>query len=146
MEPEQLIRGRVFQTEVQADYKKNTKGGGFGKEKEMLYKNEKGRIKGNIGRMDIVIDDTDNNFIMIMEIKATDWDKIKPKNIIRNLYRHGRQLHKYIDKFINVNNYDVGLAVIYPEPPLKEGLREYIEEQAMIRYSFPVYWYSEIKT
>ncbi|MEM8894845.1 MAG: hypothetical protein AAGC88_09725 [Bacteroidota bacterium] len=56
-------------------------------------------IKSISGRMDILITYPDNDFIMIMEVKTTDWDKIQPKNIKMNLWRHGRRLHNYIDKF-----------------------------------------------
>lgn len=146
MEPIQLKRGKIFQKMVQNDYSLNSKDGGVGIEAVVTYNEGIKRMKGNYGRMDIIIDDSDKDYVMIMEIKATDWDRIKPKNIMRNLYRHGRQLHKYIDKFLETTKFNVGLAVVYPGPPLKEGLREYIEEHEMSRYSFPVYWYSEIKT
>jgi hypothetical protein len=147
MEPLQLKRGKEFQEMVQADYFKNSKGGGVGIEKDVNYNGGKNRAKGRYGRMDILIDDRDKDYVMIMEIKATDWDRIKPKNYRRNLWRHGRQLHKYIDKFLEVDKLgSVGLAMIYPSAPKKEGLRAKIEEMAMNQYSFPVYWYDEIKT
>ena len=97
--------------------------------------------------MDIVItypDEPDDDFIMIMEIKATDWDRIKPNNIRRNLWSHGRQLHRYIDKYMEVDKLgSVGLAIIYPSSPKKEGLRALVEELAFELYSFPVFWYDE---
>ena len=98
------------------------------------------------GRMDIFISEVADDYVMIIEIKATDWDRIKPKNIKRNLYRHSKQLYNYIDKYMTIDNKDVGLGVIYPEPPKTKGLREFVEETAMAKYSFPVYWYSEVKT
>lgn len=139
-------RGRLFQEMVQKDYQKNSENDGEGVEieKTLDYDKNVKRAKGTYGRMDILINDSDNNYVMIMEIKATIWDNIKPKNIKRNLWSHGRQLHKYIDKYIEEDNYNVGLALIYPKPPVKEGLREQIEKEAMDSHSFPVYWYSEL--
>ena len=144
-EPEQLKRGKVFQKIVQSDYEINSEGGGVGIEEFVSFKGIID-IKQKSGRMDIIIHDPENDFVMIMEIKATDWDKIKSKNIKRNLYRHGRQLFKYIDKFMKIDNKTVGLAMLYPKPPITKGLREYIEKVAMVKYDFPVYWYSEVKT
>jgi hypothetical protein len=103
-------------------------------------------VKQKYGRIDILIDyKKEDDYIMIMEIKATDWDLIKPKNIRKNLSRHSCQLYRYIDKYMIVDKMgSVGLALIYPSAPKKEGLREEIEEMAMELYSFPVYWYDEI--
>ena len=144
-EPSQLRRGKEFQKIVQADYQKNSKGGGVGIEEFVSFKDMDGTKKKS-GRMDIIIHDSSENYVMIIEIKATDWDKIKSKNIKRNLYRHNKQLYTYIDKFMTIDKYDVGLALLYPEPPKTEGLKEFIEKYAMEKYSFPVYWYSEVKT
>ena len=145
-EPAQLKRGKEFQRIVQNDYNINSKDGGVGIEEHVSFKNVPG-IKQKSGRMDIIIHEAaGEDYVMIMEIKATDWDKIKPQNIKRNLYRHGKQLYNYIDKFMEIDNKTVGLAMLYPEPPKKKGLREFIEKCAMDDYAFPVYWYSEIKT
>ncbi len=144
-EPAQLCRGKQFQMIVQADYAKNSLGGIIGIEESVKF-DQLPEVKQKSGRMDIIVHDIDEDYVMIMEIKATDWDKIKPKNIKRNLYRHSKQLYNYIDKFLQVDDKTVGLAMIYPEPPKKEGLRDQIEVWAMDLYSFPVYWYSEIKT
>ena len=145
-EPCQLRRGKEFQKIVQADYSKNSKDGDVGIEEFVSFKNVSG-IKQKSGRMDIIVHyPAGDDFVMIMEIKATDWDKIKQKNIKRNLYRHSKQLYNYIDKFMLVNKFEVGLALLYPEPPKKEGLREHIEKTAMEIYSFPVYWYNELKS
>jgi hypothetical protein len=145
-EPVHLKRGKEFQKIVQADYKNNSIDGKVGIEEFVSFKNVSG-IKQKSGRMDIIIhNDIGDNYVMIMEIKATDWDKIKPENIKRNIYKHGKQLYNYIDKFMTINKYNVGLALLYPEPPKKEGLKEFIEKCAMDTYSFPVYWYSEVKT
>jgi len=107
-------RGREFETQVQNDFIANTKGDDMKKEIDVLYLGESERKKGKFGRMDMFLDDREKGYVVIYEIKATDWDAIKPKNRIRNLYRHGRQLHKYIDAYVHGENINVVHGVIYP--------------------------------
>ena len=67
--------------------------------------------------MDIFIDGMGND-IAIYEIKATDWDRIKPGNRRRNLYRHWKQLTEYVEKHV---------------------------EATLDRYGAPAYWFTEIR-
>lgn len=120
-EPSQLRRGKEFQKIVQADYKNNSEGE-VDLEKTISFQDIP-TIKQKRGRMDIVVQNEPGDFNLIMEIKATDWDRIKPKNIKRNLYKKS----------------GFSIAMLYPEPPKTEGLRELIETWAMDKYSFPVY-------
>jgi len=144
-EPEQLRRGKEFQKIVQSDFSTNSKGGILTIEQHISFDGLK-ETKQTRGRMDIFIHEDTEDFVTIIEIKATDWDRIKEKNITRNLYRHSKQLFKYIDKYLEIDDKSVCHAVIYPAPPLKEDLRELIEKRAIENYSFPVYWYTEIKS
>jgi len=43
------------------------------------------------GRMDIFVHDV-GDFVPVVEIKATDWDRIPAGNIQRNLSSHRRQV------------------------------------------------------
>jgi hypothetical protein len=47
---------------------------------------------------------------------------------------------------MEVDKKDVCHGIIYPKPPNIKGFREYIETNAIELYSFPVYWYSEIRS
>jgi len=141
-EPIILKRGKEFQRTVQIDFIKNDKSGFLSIEKHVSLESLKD-IKQRKGRMDIFVYEDSDDFVTIFEIKATDWDNIK--HIKRNLYRHSKQLFNYIDKYMNVDKKNVCLGIIYPFPPKKVGLREQIEKLAMDLYSFPVYWYNEIK-
>ena len=143
-EPEQLKRGKKFQKMVQNDFEHNSKDGKVSTEAFISFK-ELEKVGQNSGRMDIFINEL-GDFVTIVEIKATDWDKIKTKNIKRNLYRHQKQLFNYIDKYIEVDKLDVCLGIIYPNPPIKKGLRKTIEKHLEEKYGVPAYWYSEIKS
>ena len=143
-EPLQLKKGKKFQKIVQNDFSANSKDGRVIPETFVSFKELK-NIKQRSGRIDIFIDEI-SDFVTIVEIKATDWDKIKPKNINRNLYRHQKQIFRYIDKYVDVDKLDVCLGIIYPKPPVKKGLRKYLEKYMEDNYGLPVYWYNEIKT
>lgn len=145
---ERLKFGREFQFEVYKHLSEETKTGIIQREIETKYEGEKQRKKGTYGRMDIFMEERKDGFIVIYEIKATNWDAIKVEHIQRNLDNHGRQLHRYIEKHVNEFNDTVIFGVIYPKPPKKDKLRVQIEEMAIDHnrnYPFPVYWFSEIK-
>jgi hypothetical protein len=143
-EPEILKRGKKFQRIVQQDFANNTKDGIALREETISFKalNE---IKQKSGRMDILITEL-GDFVTILEIKATDWDRIDSKNVKRNLYRHQKQLFNYVDKYLNIDKLDVCLGIIYPKPPRKKRLRQVIEKYLEDNYGVPAYWYNEIKT
>lgn len=72
---ERLKYGRKFQTKVQKFLKKETKGGGIKREIEVVYEGKTELKKGSYGRMDIFLDDRDQGYVVIYEIKASDWIK-----------------------------------------------------------------------
>jgi len=143
-EPELLKRGKKFQKIVQQDFTNNTRDGIAIREETISFKglNE---IMQKSGRMDILITEL-GDFVTILEIKATDWDRIDSKNVKRNLYRHQKQLFNYVDKYLNIDKLDVCLGIIYPKPPRKKRLRQVIEKYLDDNYGVPAYWYNEIKT
>ncbi len=136
-EPKQLARGKQFQKEVYEDFAQNNKGGKF------LSEQYRDLVNGKKGRMDILISDMDD-MVAIYEIKATNWDKIKPTNIKKNAWSHQRQLHKYVETYVE-EGMDVCVGIIYPEPPLSDELRELLEEY-LTEYGAPPYWFSEIQS
>ena len=143
-EPKQFIRGKKFQKIVQDDFKKNSKDGLVKPEAVIKFEGLQ-KIKKKSGRADILITELGDDLVTILEIKATIWDKIKPKNVKKNLWSHSNQLLKYVEKFIEIDKVDVSLGIIYPYPPKKDGLRNVIESY-LEHYGTPAYWYNEIKT
>jgi hypothetical protein len=143
-EPEQLLRGKQFQEVVQRDFKRNNREGKAYAEETVSFEGL-GQVKQNYGRMDILIAEL-GDFVTILEIKATDWDRIKPDKVKRNLYRHQRQLFMYVNKYVEIDEVDVCLGLIYPKPPRTPGLRDLIEATLMTNYGVPAYWYSEIRS
>lgn len=64
MEPDKLKRGRLFHKIVQADYNKNSDGT-VGIEEHVSFKELKS-YKQKKGRIDIIVHDEDEDFVMIM--------------------------------------------------------------------------------
>ena len=55
-------------------------------------------IRGGRGRVDLAVEvDGDEQMLVIIEIKGTDWEAIPADRVMRNLRRHLRQLQAYLD-------------------------------------------------
>jgi len=134
VEPDQLLRGKLFQNQVRVAWEEPG---------EPLYRFEQDVThKLKRGRADIVIYGN-GRFCAVLEIKATDWDRIKVGNVNKNLWRHQNQLLRYIDKFLESDKLNVCPGIVYPRPPRKKGLRQHIECYLEDR-GIPAYWFSEI--
>jgi hypothetical protein len=81
--------------------------------------------KGKQGRVDIRIDIPENHQIVVIEIKASDWDKMKPHRVRPNALRHVRQVWRYIEAYVSPR--DVIPALVYPSTPKISGRKEEIE-------------------
>jgi len=93
------------------------------------------------GRIDVFIDRIDD-FVTVIEVKSTDWDRVKPKNRRKLLAAHRRQVFKYVDQYLDGVNVDVCAGIIYPQPPKEPGLREEVEEY-LNDHALQVCWYDE---
>jgi len=82
--------------------------------------------KGKRGRVDIRLKLEDDGNIVIVEIKATDWDKLKEHRVRPTALRHARQLWRYIED--HLSPMDVIPAIVYPSPPTRPGRKEQVQE------------------
>lgn len=83
-EPRQLKEGKKFHRKVQGDWVTNAAGEIF-VEKSIVKPNGRG------GRIDVHVS-PDDEMVAIVEIKASDWDKMTERNIRRNIKRQSRQI------------------------------------------------------
>jgi len=81
--------------------------------------------KGKRGRVDIRIDIPENNQVVVIEIKASDWDKMKPHRVRPNALRHVNQVWRYIEAYVSPR--EVIPALVYPKTPQTPGRKEEIE-------------------
>lgn len=91
------------------------------------------------GRLDIFVSET-GDYVTVVEIKATDWDKIKPGNVAKNLGAHRRQVWRYIEEYLDGDKVNVCAGVIYPREPETPGLKERVESY-LNDYGLQVVWY-----
>ena len=140
-EPRQLRRGKIFQREVQDDWVKTAEGRINIECTIPLLKPVDGKMTRRRGRMDILVDDMGDQ-VAVVEIKATNWDRIFPRNITKNLGSHRRQIYKYIDKYLDGEDKTVCPGLIYPTAPTSPGLKERIEEY-LNDYGISVVWYRD---
>lgn len=141
MEPEQLRRGKEFHKKVQSNWERDIKDGNLNIEHRInLLPNSKVKhVK--TGRLDIFVDEL-GDFVSVVEIKSTDWEKIKTKNLRKLLSSHKRQVWKYIVKYLDEDKIDVCPGIIYPRAPKSDELKDFIETY-LWDYGIPVVWYYE---
>lgn len=87
---------------------------------------EKTDIKGKLGLMDPMLFDKHERHTIVVEIKASNWDKMKPHRVRPNALRHVRQLWRNIRA--ELNDGAILPTVIYPGTPKTPGRKNQIEE------------------
>lgn len=111
-----IQRGRVFENDERSQWKKDVASAQFEVSTQW---------QGKRGREDIRLIDEENGFTVVVEIKASNWDAMKPHRIRPNALRHANQLWRYIEAELHPQ--DVIPAVVYPAVPLTPGRKEEIE-------------------
>ena len=90
------------------------------------------RWKGKRGRIDIRLADAEEGYIIVVELKATQWDKMLPHRVRPNALRHARQIWRYIEAELQQAQGDIHLnevhpAIVYPTTPKTPGRKKEIE-------------------
>lgn len=128
-EPEPLKRGKAFHKKIQADWEAEAEG-------EVTSERWVVKKTGRKGRVDVFVNDNDlDGCIAIVEIKATDWDRMTHQAVRRNIRRHIRQVWGYIESQIDGENYvstgeqkSVSPGIVFPKRPADIERCERIEE------------------
>ena len=128
-EPEQLRRGKAFHKKIQTDWMRTAEG---------EVRPEKGIVKrnGRRGRVDVfVVDDAPDGTVAIVEIKASDWDRMTDTAVQRNVRRQIRQVWGYIESQIIGGEYvptgegkSVCPGIIFPRRPEDRDRMRLIED------------------
>ncbi len=142
-EPARLRRGKVFHRLVQEEW------GAVRRTRDIAFR-EFSIIKpdGRRGRIDILIDEGED-WVAVVEIKASDWDAMKGENLRRNARRQIRQIWNYIESQLKPNDdgsidgRQVSPGIIFPKAPRKLGRRDAIEA-LFDEDGIQVVWHNEI--
>ena len=86
-----------------------------------------------------MVDEMDD-MVSVVEIKATDWDRIKTRNVQRNLSSHRRQIWRYIEKYLDADDIEVCPGIVYPREPKTSDLKERVESY-LNKHGLQVVWY-----
>ena len=137
---EQLAAGQAFHKAVQSAFLTGLAGAsGFRERRWRLVGERRGRV-------DLAVEVEGEQMLVIIEIKATNWNKIPADRLMRNLRRHLHQLQGYLDTAIEEMEAGqwagVAGALLYPARPTGIETMEVIEsiagEQAIM-----VTWYED---
>ena len=120
IEPEILKRGKQFHKLIQDEWLTTAKGGTPRPERYIK------RLHGRSGRVDILVEEM-GDFVSVVEIKFTDWDKMAEVNVVRNVKRQIRQIWSYIDAELELYQMQVCPGIIFPKLPHESKRLELIE-------------------
>lgn len=129
-EPKILSKGKKFHKEIQDTWKATAEG---------KICPEHGVTKPNKrrGRVDILVDPNES-MVAVVEIKASDWDKMKESNVRKNVKRQIRQVWSYIESQLE-DGKEVSPGIIFPKKPKTPGRLKYIEK-LFDEEGIPVVW------
>jgi hypothetical protein len=136
-----LATGRAFHNMVQSAFLTDlTDATGF-KERSWRF------AAGGRGRVDLAVVTNDREkMLIIIEIKGTDWDKIRADRVRRNVQRHIRQLLAYLDTAISeleAGQWEgVAGALLYPSRPASPQTLACIQAAAD-QQAIMLTWYDE---
>ena len=144
-EPEPLKRGKDFHKLIQQEWIEGAEGA-------ILPEHYVKRVNGRKGRIDVFVSDDDpEGVVAIVEIKATDWDKMNEKAVRRNIRRQINQIWKYINSQIYKGDFvpsgegkSVCPGIIFPNRPRNIKRMEFIEK-LFEDEGIPVVWHDETK-
>ena len=122
-EPERLRRGRAFHVRVQKEWLANAEGSPKVERSVTTPGDRRGRI-------DVYVDDNEG-LVALVEIKHTDWDRMSPTAVRRNVRRQIRQIWRYVESqlkgFGPDKKSDVCAGVVFPTRPSDSNRLEFIE-------------------
>jgi hypothetical protein len=140
---ERLLAGQAFQRAVQAAFLTGLAGASGFKERKWRL------VNGSGGRVDLAVEvDGDEQMLVIIEIKGTDWDAIPAHRVVPNLRRHLRQLQAYLDTAIEDMETggwgSIAGALLYPARPTSAKTLTTIETIAG-EQDVQVTWYQDVE-
>lgn len=117
-EPRRLKRGKEFHRQVQAEWKATAEG-------EICPERLVVKPSGRRGRVDVLVD-PEEPMVAVVEIKASDWDRMTESNVRRNVKRQARQIWSYIESQLEEEK-EVCPGMIFPARPRIPGRLEFVE-------------------
>jgi hypothetical protein len=135
-----MRRGRRFHHEVQTAFLLGLTGASAHPEYHVRL------TRTSRGRVDLhVLPEVGERYVVVIEIKSTDWDALREHRVRPNLRSHIRQLQGYLDRYVD----DMGTAwdsvtgvLLYPRRPTNTARLQLIDDITS-REAIMVAWYDE---
>ncbi len=141
LEPEILRQGKDFHERVQSDWERTAEGG-IHKEHGIVFGiDPKKTTHIRRGRIDLFVDEI-GDFVAVIEIKSTDWGRVRPCNRRKLVASHCRQIWNYIEKYVGEDRIDVCPGIIYPRAPKSADIRHEVEKY-INNQCLQIVWYDE---
>ncbi|MBI2999333.1 MAG: hypothetical protein HYY46_12945 [Deltaproteobacteria bacterium] len=141
MEPEILQLGKAFHRRVQSDWERTAEGK-IHSEHGIVFGIDIARaMRVRRGRVDLFVDEL-GDFVTIVEIKSTDWEKVKPASRRNLLSAHSRQVWKYVENYVDADDMSVCPGIIYPSAPNSLDLKRQIET-FFNNHCIQIVWYDD---
>jgi hypothetical protein len=134
-EPERLRRGKEFHRLVQEEWVATAQGD---PRPERYVK----RLTGRRGRVDILVQEAGDDMVAVVEIKATDWDRMTDRNVVRNVRRQIRQVWSYVEGQLEIYKQQVCPGIIFPRLP-KDPERTRLIEGMFLEEGIVAVWHDE---
>ena len=132
-EPQRLRAGKDFHRQVQADWRATAQG-------DVKIEKTTKKPGGKAGRMDVFVSEEGSEVRAIVEIKHSDWDKMKPDAVRRNVKRQARQVWRYIESQESLDGICPG--IVLPTRP-EDAQRLKLIEELFEEEGIPVVWEDE---
>jgi excisionase family DNA binding protein len=118
-EPERLRRGKAFHREVQREWCEEAEG-------EVTAEASVIKPDGSRGRADVLVD-AGSDLVAVVEIKASDWDRMSPSAVRANVTRQAQQIWDYIESQL-ADGKEVSPGVVFPKLPESRKRLRLIED------------------
>jgi len=118
-EPKILSRGKDFHKKVQKDWEINAEGT-ISTEKQIK------KPSGKMGRIDVCVN-SDEKLAAVVELKNSDWDKIKIEAVKKNVNRQAGQIWDYIDSQL-IKGKEVSPGIVFSKSPINYDKLKIIEK------------------
>lgn len=129
-EPRVLRRGKKFHKDIQEEWIKEAEGA-------VKVEHRVRDLEGRRRRIDVCVD-SETELVTVVELKRTDWDRIRPHRIRITAMRHARQIWDYCEPYLDgkvprkdgkgfLKPADVCPGIIYDMVPRRRGLLEQVE-------------------
>ena len=131
-EPERLRRGKAFHKALQKEWEAEAEGDVRSERRITKPSGRRGRIDVHVG---------DGGMVVVVELKATDWDRMTDAAVRRNVRRQVRQIWQYIESQL-AEGRDVSPGVIFPHLPA-DPQRVCLIERLFEEEGISVVWHDE---